>query len=63
MGWISIESVDLNRLPGALAKDLVEVQCDRLLLDEALHFSLHGGGEDPHQSLGSKPAILEIEFR
>ena len=62
MGGISIESTDLNRLPGALAKDFVEVQCDGLLLDQALHLCLHGGGEDPHQSLGSKPEILGVEF-
>ena len=51
----------LDRLPGAFSKDLVEVKSDGLLLDEALHLGLHRGGEDPHQSLGSKPEILDVE--
>ena len=50
-------SPDLNRFPGALAKDLVEVKADGLLLDETFHLGLHGGREDPHQSLGRKPEI------
>ena len=37
--------------PGALPKDLVEVQGDRLLLDQALHLRLQAGGQDPHQGL------------
>ena len=61
MGWIFIKSVDLNRLPGALAKDLVEVQGDGLLLDQALNLSLFGAGEDPHQSLRSKPEVLDFK--
>merc|ERR1719234_228645 len=50
-------SPDLNRFPGALAKDLIEVKADGLLLDETFHLGLHGGREDPHQSLGRKPVL------
>ena len=50
---------DLDGFPCALAEDLVQVKGDGLLLDQALHLSLHGGGQDPHQSLGSKPEIFK----
>ena len=57
-----MECRDLNRLPGALAKDLVEVKRDGLLLNKALHLSFHRGRKDPHQSLGSKPEISFVEY-
>ena len=52
----------LDRLPGAFSKDLVEVEGDGLLLDEALHLGLHRGGEDSHQGLGCKPGQCDIKI-
>ena len=43
--------------PGALAKDLVEVQGDCLLLDQALHLGLQADWQDPHQGLGGEPVL------
>merc|ERR1711887_284455 len=47
----------LRLTPGALAKDLVQVKGDGLLLDQPLHLSLLVCGQDPHQGLGCKPVL------
>ena len=47
----------LRLAPGALAKDLVQVEGDGLLLNQALHLGLLLGGQNPHQSLGGKPGV------
>ena len=43
--------------PGALAQDLVQVQGDRLLLDEPLHLGLQPRGQDPHEGLRGEPVL------
>ena len=48
---------DLDRLPGALAQDLVKVQGDGLLLDQALHLGLLGRGQDPHEGPRGEPVL------
>ena len=56
----------LRLAPGALAKDLVQVEGDRLLLDQALHLGLLVRRQDPHQGLGGEPvlgALLVVALR
>ena len=49
--------VELDGGPGALAQNLIEVESDGLLLNQALHLGLLLGGQNPHQSLGGKPGV------
>merc|ERR1719282_1154853 len=43
--------------PGAYTEDLIEVKRDLALLNQTLHLGPHSSGQDPHQSLGSKPVL------
>merc|ERR1719228_2034972 len=49
--------VELDGGPGALAQNLIEVESDGFLLNQALHLGLLLGGQNPHQSLGGKPVL------
>merc|ERR1719273_595844 len=56
-GWGSGFWLLLRLTPGALAKDLVQVKGDCLLLDQTLHLSLLVCRQNPHQGLRCKPVL------
>merc|ERR1711990_1098703 len=43
--------------PGALTQDVVEVQGDRLFVNETLHLSFKISRQDSHESLGGEPVL------
>merc|ERR1719507_2845902 len=55
--WLLLFMLTILLAPGTLTQDVVEVQGDGLLVNEALHLSFQISRQDSHESLGGEPVL------